>query len=227
MTKGAADRSLKSLNMKWLVMLAGLDIVVVLVFLAPELISGASWGTVAVARSLATALLPVVVLLLTGVLSHQVKATLVYWRLKDPYPGCEAFTKHGPADARIDMAALKKNVGELPTERAAQNSKWFKLYLKVENEVSVLEAHKAYLLFRDMAAMSLLLAALVPVALYFTRATASVVLASAIWFAVQFLVCCLGARNSGTRFVSNVLAIHSTKKIAGAATKPVAVSAKA
>lgn len=55
----------------------------VLAFLAPELTSGSAWGTVAVARALGGALLPVVVLLLIGALSHQVKATLVYWRLKD------------------------------------------------------------------------------------------------------------------------------------------------
>ena len=44
MSRSLADRSLKSLNMKWLVMLASLDIAVVLAFLAPELISGASWA---------------------------------------------------------------------------------------------------------------------------------------------------------------------------------------
>ena len=160
-------------------------------------------------------------------MSHQLKAALVYWRLKDPYPGREAFTKHGPADARIDMATLKRNVGELPTERTAQNSKWFKLYLKVENEVSVLEAHKSYLLFRDMTAMSLLLAALVPVALYFTGALPGVVGSAGVWFVVQFLVSCLGARNSGRRFVCNVLAIHSTKKIAGTGTRSPTAPAKA
>jgi hypothetical protein len=128
---------------------------------------------------------------------------------------------------RIDMTALKKNVGELPTERSAQNSKWFKLYLKVENEAPVLEAHKSYLLFRDMAAMSLLLSVLVPATFFFTGATPGVVGATGIWFVVQFLVCCLGARNSGTRFVCNVLAIHSAKKIAGAATKPAVAPARA
>ena len=79
MSKGSSDRSLKSLNMKWLVALASLDVAVVLAFLTPELISGSAWDNVAAARALSGALLPVVVLLLTGALSHQVKAKLVYW----------------------------------------------------------------------------------------------------------------------------------------------------
>lgn len=56
----------------------------VLAFLAPELTSGSAWGTVAAACALGGALLPVVALLLIRALSHQVKATLVYWRLKGP-----------------------------------------------------------------------------------------------------------------------------------------------
>jgi hypothetical protein len=216
MSKGYVDRSLKSLNMKWLVMLGGLDVVAVLLFVAPELVGNASWGAAALMRGLVALVLPVGVLLLTGLLDHDIKAKLVYWKLKDPYPGCEAFTRHGPADVRVDMVALKKNTGVLPTEPAEQNRKWFKLYLLVEKEVAVLEAHKSYLMYRDMVAMSIPLAVLVPAALLFTGAAAVAVWGSAILFAVQFLVCCVGARHSGKRFVCTVLAIHSTRKVAAA-----------
>ncbi len=216
MSKASVDRSLKSLNMKWLVMLAGLDVVAVLLFVAPELVGNASWGTVAVMRGLVALVLPVAVLLLTGMLDHDIKAKLVYWKLKDPYPGCEAFTRHGPADVRVDMVALKKNVGVLPTEPAEQNRKWFKLYLLVENEVAVLEVHKSYLMYRDMAAMSIPLSVLVPAAMFFTGAAQAAVWGSTILFAVQFFVCCVAARHSGKRFVCTVLAIHSTKKVVAA-----------
>lgn len=216
MSNADPDRSLKSLNMKWLVMLASLDILVVLVFLAPEFLKDASWSTVAVMRGLVTALLPVIVLLLTGTLSHETKAQLVYWKLTNPYPGCEAFTRHGPADARIDMVALKKNVGELPIDPGEQNKKWFKLYKMVGDERAVVEAHKLYLMYRDMAAMSLPLIVLVPLGLYFVNAPSSALWTTAALFAVQFVVCCLGAGNAGRRFVCNVLSIHSTKKVSSA-----------
>lgn len=208
-----SDRSLKSLNMKWLVMLASLDVVIVLLFVAPEFIKDASWGTVAVMRGLVTALLPVIVLLLTGLLSHEVKARLVYWKWANPYPGCAAFSRHGPADDRIDMVALKKNVGDLPSEAAEQNKKWFKLYKLVGDDKAVVEAHKLYLMYRDMATMSLPLVVMVPLGLWLGSAPPSTLWTTALMFAIQFVVCCLGARNSGTRFVCNVLSIHSTKKI--------------
>jgi len=213
MIKPDPDRSLKSLNMKWLVMLASLDVLIVLVFVAPEFLKDASWSTVAVMRGLVTALLPVIVLLLTGMLSHETKAKLVYWKVSNPYPGCEAFTRHGPADARIDMVALKKNVGELPIDPAEQNKKWFKLYKMVGDDRAVVEAHKLYLMYRDMAALSLPLVALVPVGLYFVNAPSPTLWMTAALFAIQFVVCCFGARNAGTRFVCNVLSIHSTKKV--------------
>lgn len=70
--------------MKWLVMLPGLDILILLVFVAPEFLRDASLSTVAIMRGLVTALLPVVVLLLTGMLSHETKAKLVYWKVTNP-----------------------------------------------------------------------------------------------------------------------------------------------
>lgn len=213
MSKPKSERSLKSLNMKWLVMLASLDVVIVLLFVAPEFIKDTTWSTVAVMRGLVTALLPVIVLLFTGMLSHDIKARLVYWKWTNPYPGCEAFSRHGPADARIDMVALKKNVGDLPSDAAEQNKKWFKLYKLVGDDKAVVEAHRLYLMYRDMAAMSLPLVALVPLGLWLSGAPLSAFWITALVFAIQFVVCCLGARNSGTRFVCNVLSIHSTKKI--------------
>lgn len=214
--KADPDRSLKSLNMKWLVMLASLDVLVVLLFVAPEFIKDSSWSSVVVMRGLVTALLPVLVLMFTGVLPHNVKAILVYWNVKNPLPGCHAFTRYAPADVRIDMVALRKNVGELPTDAAEQNRKWFKLYRMVGDDKTVVEAHKMYLLYRDMAAMSLPLIVLIPLGLHFGGASAGASWVSAGLFAVQFIVCCLCARNSGTRFVCNVLAIHSTKKVTAA-----------
>lgn len=206
-------RSLKSLNMTWLVMLAVFDMLVVLLFVVPEVINTATLSQLTIARGLAITVLPVVVLLLTGALSHDAKATLVYWKAKNVLPGCQAFTKYGPADVRIDMTALKKNVGVLPTEPVEQNSKWFKLYQAVKTDPAVIEAHKLYLVFRDMAAMSLPLVVLVPLGLYLVGASPEALWIAAGLFFAQFLVSAIAARNSGVRFVCNVLALHSAKKV--------------
>jgi len=45
-------------------------------------------------------------------------------------------------DTRIDVNALKKNVGAFPSDERDQNSMWYRLYKQVENEVSVLESHQ-------------------------------------------------------------------------------------
>lgn len=214
--KQESGRSLKSLNMKWLVMLASLDVLAVILFIAPELVESASWSRLAVLRGAVTVLLPVVVLLLTGLLSHDAKAMLVFWRFANPLPGSRAFIEYAPSDARIDMAALRRNVGDLPSDAREQNQKWFRLYRVVGDELTVAEAHRMYLLYRDMAAMSLPLIVLIPMGLLIVGSSLVSLALSAVLFAVQYLVCCLGAQNSGKRFVCNVLAIHATKRVAAA-----------
>jgi hypothetical protein len=202
--------TLKAANTKWLVSLAVFDVVVMLLFVAPDLIDASN---LAILRAGVVTALPVVVLLSTGLLSHEAKARLVFWKTANPLPGSAAFTKLAPADARIDMVALAKNVGELPTIPREQNSKWFKLYKLVEDDTAVAHAHKLYLMYRDMAAMSLLLIPLVPAVLWHAGATRGSWWIAATFFAVQYLACAMCARNSGVRFVCNVLAIHSSKKV--------------
>ena len=219
--KNNGERSLKSLNMKWLVLLAAADVLFVLLFVAPDLLNGVTLTQIGVGRVLTTTVMPVVVLLIVNVLPHDVKSMLVYWKPLGVLPGCEAFTKYGPRDPRIDMAALKKNVGALPTESTEQNSKWYKLYKLVPNEPEVQEAHKMFLMYRDIAVLSLPLVALVPLALNVVGVSNSTLALAAGLFIVQYLLTALSARWSGIRFVCNVLAIHSARKVTAAkATTP-------
>lgn len=211
--KNSGERSLKSLNMKWLVLLAAGDLLVVLLFLVPEVVIGATISQVGIGRILAAMVMPVLVLLVVNVLPHDVKSMLVYWKPRGVLPGCEAFSKYGPGDGRIDMAALKKNVGALPTDSAEQNAKWYRLYKQVANEPEVAEAHKLFLMYRDMAVLSLPLILLVPLAIYFASATSGALWLAAGVFATQYLLTALSARWSGIRFVCNVLAVHSVKKV--------------
>jgi hypothetical protein len=206
--------ALKAANIKWLLMLAVLDAAVVLFVAAPGLVSA---GTVAILRAGASTLIPVVVLLLTGLLSHEIKARLVYWKLSSPLPGSAAFTRHAPADARIDMKALAKNFGALPTDPDEQNSKWYKLYRQVGDDPAVAHAHKLYLMYRDMAAMSLLMTPLVPAVLWYAGAAPGSGWMAGGLFALQYLVSAVSARHSSTRFVCNVLAVHSARKVKASA----------
>jgi hypothetical protein len=214
--KGASSQELKPLYMKWLVLLALSDMVVVLFFVAPELIDSITLTKLAAMRALATIVLPIAVLLLTGLLSAKVKAMLVFWKVTNPLPGSEAFTKHALADTRINVAALRRHVGVLPTEPAEQNAKWYKLYRMVRDEPAVVGANKLFLMYRDMATMSLPLIVLVPVGLRIAGADAVAAWIAASVFLLQYIATALSSHHSGIRLVCNVLAIHSVRKVSAA-----------
>jgi hypothetical protein len=218
--KRRPEQSLKSMNMKWLVALAVFDLIAVVLFVVPELLSSASMTQLGVARGLSTIVLPVIVLLVVNVLSANVKAMLAYWKPLGVLPGSEAFTAYGPSDPRIDLVALKKNVGELPTEPKEQNTKWYKLYKMVESQAEVSSAQKDFLMYRDMAVLSLPLIVLVPLSLYFVGVETKSLWLCAFLFLVQYILTAISARNAGIRFVCNVLAVHAAKKVAAPKSQP-------
>lgn len=208
--RDGARKSLKSSNVGWLISLVTFDVLALLLVVLPDVLNTASLNQFAVIRLTLIVALPVAVLLVNGAIPHSIKATMVYWKVKNNLPGCQAFTKHGPADQRIDMVALRKNVGRVPTEPAEQNALWYKLFKHVESDLSVAEAHKTYLLYRDMAALSFFLAFTVPLVFVWTAmpATAAVTLLA---LGSQYVIAAIAARNSGVRLVCNVLAIYSAK----------------
>nr|WP_295075130.1 hypothetical protein [uncultured Roseateles sp.] len=212
-----ADRSLKSSNFKWHIALATADAILLGLFVAPEVLTSATATQLGLFRALSAALMPVLVLLLLNLLSSNAKAMLVFWKPLGVLPGCEAFTRHGPADPRVDMAQLKKNVGALPTDPKEQNSKWYKLYKQIESRTEVMSAQKDFLMYRDMAVLSLPLALLTPVALWGAGVGASGIWGAAGLFVAQYLLTRVSARHAAERFVCTVLAVHSAVKIPKAA----------
>lgn len=211
-----SSKSLKSEYQKWLWMLATADLIAVLLFLVPGVPSNASLAQLGNWRLLTTVVIPVGVLLLVNALPHKVKCMLVYWKPYGWLPGCEVFSRYAPDDVRIDMAALAKNVGTLPTDAGAQNARWYQLYKLVENQTEILEVHRSFLMYRDMAALSLPFIGLAPLCLYFAGASKEAQWIGAGIFVAQFVLTAISARWSGIRFVCNVLAIHSARKVAGA-----------
>lgn len=208
-----SSKSLKSEYQKWLWMLTTADLIAVLLFLAPYTPSTVGIAQLWSLRLISTVVIPVGVLLLVNALPHKVKCMLVYWKPYGWLPGCEVFSRYAPDDVRIDMAALTKNVGTLPTDAGAQNARWYQLYKLVENQTEILEVHRSFLMYRDMAVLSLPIIGLAPLYLHFAGASAKTQWISAGIFVIQFVLTAVSARWSGIRFVCNVLAIHSVRKI--------------
>jgi hypothetical protein len=212
----SSGKSLKARNMVWLVAVGVFDVIILMGIAFHHPIDDFTADKGEALRTGLSVFLPVPIIFLSYLLSHSQKAILVFWRLRNPMPGSRAFSLHAQTDTRIDVDALKKNVGAFPVDEREQNSTWYRLYKQVENDVSVLESHQKYLMFRDIAAMSLLLVPLVALGLFLFGDTVTAVVWSAVVFAVQYLIAALAARNSSIRFVQNVLCIHSAKKVSGA-----------
>jgi uncharacterized membrane protein (UPF0136 family) len=81
-------------------------------------------------------------------------------------------------------------------------------------------------MFRDIAAMSILLVPFVPAVLFFLGSKSPVALLSGVFFAAQYFLAAVAAKNNGIRFVQNVLAIHATKKLAPSKRAPARTKAK-
>lgn len=153
--------------------------------------------------------------ILVGVLNAQfpsdLKAKIVFWRWTNPLPGAEAFTRHGLADARVDLNTLERMYGPLPCDPAEQNRLWFKMFKSVEKDPSVSQAHREFLFSRDYACISVMLLV--------TFGSVSVVISpfstsNFLYLAaliLQSLLSIVAARNHGVRLVTTVLALKGAE----------------
>lgn len=150
-------------------------------------------------------------LVLIGVLNAQVdaltKARLVYLRINDPLPGAEAFTRWGPQDERVNMAALAVRCASLPTAPGEQNRLWYRIFKSVERDAGVEHAHREYLFTRDYAFLAALMTLVLGAVAVFSFPNAG---SGALYMAAllgQFILAARAARHHGRRLVCTVLAV--------------------
>lgn len=151
-------------------------------------------------------LAPIVVLVLNGFVPSRAKASIVYWRIRDPLPGARAFTVHGPRDERVDMEVLESRYGPLPTKSTEQNRLWYRLYKLVEAERSVVDAHANFLLARDLTVTAVLLAIILSPASFLMHGWSKLTIGYSLYLIGQYFLLMAAARNYGNRFVCNVMA---------------------
>ena len=214
-----AEQSLKKQNFRYIVPWLVFDIAGCWALLKggdllTSVAKAETWYTSAEKGVFFSALLTSLSFLLSGLLSTNAKLAVVFWRVKHALPGHRAFTDVAAADHRIDLAALTSKLGALPDEPDLQNKLWYKLYKQHEHDPRVQDPHQHYLLFRDMAAISICFLVLEcgfwATHLYPSTGHGWVILA----LTIQYVLCVMSARNSANRFVANVLALEAV------ATKP-------
>lgn len=205
-----ASTTLKGKNLGWLIGILAFDAVGLWVIATQgSVVDLTSTKALAMRASFIT-LLPVPALMLSSLLSSNFKAVLVFCRWPHPLPGARAFSVHAQSDPRIALDRLRRNVGEFPQDPREQNSSWYALYREVSDQVSVRDSHGNYLLFRDLAAVSALLALAAPLVLALMGNASALTIAT--FFIVQYLLAAQAGRVAGVRMVRNVLAIHSSLK---------------
>lgn len=208
--RGGASLKGQNARLVWAVVAA--DALALVAFAYPVGIDDGLLSARSALKVLGAGAVSIFVLLLTSLLPSGAKAVLVFWRLRDALPGHRAFSVHAGADPRVNVEALRKNVGMFPEQSKEQNALWYKLYKRVESDPAVAHANKYYLLFRDLAALSLMLGIIATVVLLAIGATVELALAAGTLFTAQYAATAIAARNEGVALVRNVLALHSIKR---------------
>lgn len=207
------SRSLKDQNSLGLYALMAANLVVFYSFVQGDALVGGSLAELlrgvgkAVPAGLGLALTAIV----NAQLSAQAKSRVVFLRWRDPLPGCRAFTHLAVSDPRVDVHALERVVGPLPTEPREQDALWYRLYKTVEDEPAVVQVHRAYLFARDSTCLSLMILAVLGTAGAIQIGEFPEKAAYVVMLALQFGLSGQAARNNGHRFVTTVLAIKASR----------------
>jgi len=203
-----AAASLKDRNARNLYMLLAANIAGFYLIAHSDAIGAGDWAKLA--TGWITAIPAGVGVALTGLLnslvSSDTKARLVFWRWHHPLPGSAAFTRHGPNDSRVDMAALAAKHGPLPAAPKEQNVLWYRLYRGVSNEPAVEQAQRHFLFARDFAFMSLIMLVILGITAAFFIRPALTAEFYILLLMVQWGIATRAANVGGHRFVTNVLA---------------------
>lgn len=169
-------------------------------------------------------LLTVAVALIDAVPGDHFKAVLVFWRWTNPLPGSRAFKRaYLDADHRIAVAKLRAHLGgKFPRAARDQNAAWYRLYKTVQTEPEVAGAHYEYLLFRDLAWFTFLLAVVALASAAVNWGRWRELLAFAGVASVLYVLFARAGFARGHRFVRTVLAVVAARPVAASdeATRP-------
>lgn len=166
---------------------------------------------VASPKSLMFGVVLISVFIIEALVSRDVKATLVFWRITNPWPASEAFSKHVHDDVRIDVPSLEVKLGPFPVGAEEQNRVWYRLFRQRDHEETVRNVHREFLLLRDLCVIAFLFVPVCVVAmLLYGVSTLSIFLGAAAYL-VEYLLIRVAAKRRGVEFVQTVLAVEAVR----------------
>lgn len=155
--------------------------------------------------------------IVNGLLSSVIKARLVFLRWTHALPGHRAFSKHAPADPRIDLNRLKKALGnKLPEGPDAENQAWYRIFKEVEAAPEIQHVHRELLFMRDYTCIAALCFVGYGITALIIVGPMKAAMLYALALLLQVIVVRHVAATYGERFVCTVLAVKSAGTVGGA-----------
>lgn len=211
----SSQPSLKTINRKTIWFLVVFDVLLLTLLLKDEI---ALWDLssftqkATISLLLTTAAGPLVAGFLNEFFSSHLKATLVFWHIKHALPGHRAFSELINGDPRTDVASLKQAVGNLPEQPVEQNQLWYRMYKKHAHDVTVINAHQNFLLYRDCASLTCLIGLSLLIASLALELPTDKLWGAFTLLTLQYGLFVIAAQNTGKRLVQNVLTLESIAK---------------
>ena len=205
--------NLKAKNVWWLRLFLGVNVAVFLSIAIGHQLTATTiehfWQRLSAKDGLLALCFPLATLVLNGVFGDLGKARLVFWRWENPLPGCRAFSVIMGTDPRIDVARLRSKLSPVPSKPKEQNALWYRIYKTHANNQIIWDAHRVYLLTRDLAAMAAIFAVTFITGVFVAGIAWRLAAAYCAALLAQYLIVATSARNYGNRFVANVLVEES------------------
>ena len=150
-------------------------------------------------------LFPLIAIIINGIFNSDLKANIVFWRLKYPLPGSRVFSELLEKDLRINIKEVKKKYGKLPKKPEKQNKLWYKICTKNINDLIVIESHKIFLLLRDISTFNFLILIIFPIVLLIFNIEKTLIIYYSLYLLFQYIIINISTINYGNRFVCNVI----------------------
>ena len=206
----AKEKNIKRINRKYLVAYMFANLVLFSIFstmLTIEISINNLGNILFTPKSILIILLFLLSIVFEGIISSEIKAVLIFWKVNNPLPGSYAFSKIAKHDSRIDVELLKTHFPDgFPSKPDEQNKAWYKLYRKHSSKNIVFEAHRAFLLTRDLAALAIILLPITVAGHIIFTTPMNYFYFHGTTLLLGLLITIVSSRNYGNRFVANVLA---------------------
>lgn len=204
----SSNKTIKEGNRKILIAFLFLNLLLFLAFslkysLSLDLFS--QWKEIFDTKYLFLIILYILVILVEGVLSSDIKAKIVFLKFKNPLPGSRSFSAIAKNDSRINLEELKTKIDKIPQKPEEQNNLWYKIYRDYSERPIVYQSHKFFLLTRDLATITLFVITVSFFGYFFLDFTFGKAIIHFLILVSILLLTIMSSQNYGKRFVANVL----------------------